>query len=214
MRVGTIDLQRACYLLGLWKGQYVGYTGLWREEVGGGNLVSTVNLRMGSRGYEKVELLQNLKWGSKVIPRLDCITEMGARIFCVNNRWEFELQGLRHEVRKKWSTDFRTMDRNCPPYSRITDQCVRRKLPLDVHRSTDTSKPCQICVHHLSYTPGFFLQCSSLRITTQLITQSGILGVILESFLPHSTVPVLLIPCLPIKVFIIHLLFPSIMTLS
>lgn len=82
---------------------------------------------------------------------------MGVRVFCANNKWEFELQGLRHEVRKKWANDFSTTDKNCPPCSRITDQCVRRKLTLDVHRYTDTSKSCQIWAHCLSYTPGFFL---------------------------------------------------------
>lgn len=177
------SLERAC----------LEYTGLSREsEVVGGNLVSIGNLGVGCRRFGWwTELLQGLKWGTEVIPRLDCIRD-GSGILCTNNRWEFGLWGLRHEVRNKLVIYFSTLDR-------IADQSVRRKQTLDVHRSMDNSRSvCPMWAHHFPYKPGFFLQCSCLRITTHLITQFWKLGVILDSSLlfPHSTVPVLLSPTL------------------
>lgn len=115
--VEIILTQRGYYLSGLWKGDILGYRGLSRERRVVGSLVSIGNLGMGGRGYDGeggTELLQNLKWGTEVIPGPDCITELCAGIFCGNDRWEFELQGLRHEVRNKLVNYFSTMDKNLP----------------------------------------------------------------------------------------------------
>lgn len=130
---------------------HLGYTRLSRErELVGGNLVSTGNLGVGgSKLWREGILLLGLKWGPEGIPRLDCYHETGARISWANGRWEFELEELRHEVRKKLLNDFSITNKEPSPAPELQIRVSEWSWPLTSNRFTDTLW--SACLNHLPY---------------------------------------------------------------